>query len=151
MRNSRLKEKVAYLQGLTKGLSVNEASAEGKLLVNIVDVLDSFAQEVKDVNMAQVELEEYVESIDADLANLEDEIYSDEEDDDDEWVEMSCPSCKELVSFEANILDEEDEVEVTCPYCRGLVYDNTIDLIEETSYNSSSTQNEKRGGAHPGI
>ena len=148
MRSSRLKEKVAYLQGLTKGLSVNESSAEGKLLVNIVDVLDSFAQEVKNVNLAQVELEEYVESIDADLANLEDEIYSDDEEiQEGEWVEMSCPGCSELVSFEADVLDEENEVEVTCPYCRGLVYDNTIDFIEETS----SIKSIERRGSHPGI
>ncbi len=73
MRN--LKEKVAYLHGLTQGLNVNEHSSEGKVLLNIIDVLDSFADEVRNVNLAQRELEDYVESIDEDLTDLEEEVY----------------------------------------------------------------------------
>jgi phage FluMu protein Com len=135
MENEDLREKVAYLQGLAKGLNVNEASAEGKLLLNIVDILDAVAREIQSVNLAQMDLEEYVEAIDEDLAQLEDEIYEEENGryaSEDEWVEMVCPNCKELVRFDADILEEPD-VEVTCPYCRGLVYDNTIEVIEDTS------------------
>ena len=158
MRN--LKEKVAYLHGLTQGLNVNQNSAEGKLLVNIIDVLDSFAEEVNNVNLAQMELEEYVESIDEDLTDLEEEVYEevmDEEYDDDmyddlddDMVEVACPHCHELVTFESDILDDDDAVEVTCPYCGDVVYDNTLDITEVTS---GSTYGIRDSGhiMHPGV
>lgn len=56
-----LKEKVAYLQGMTKGLNVNEHTPEGKLLVNMIDVLESFAEEINCMNVAQEELEDYAD------------------------------------------------------------------------------------------
>lgn len=138
---SNLKEQVAYLQGLTTGLNLNEHSAEGKMLLKIVDVLDSVADELQCVNAAQEDLETYMETIDEDLTELEDEVYEvDYEDldedsdfdeyvdelDDDDIVEVACPVCHEDVTFEADLLDEDDPLEVTCPHCGGVVYDNTL-------------------------
>lgn len=163
MRN--LKEKVAYLHGLTQGLNVSDHSSEGKLLINIIDVLDSFADEVQNVNVAQVELEDYVESIDEDLTDLEDQIYedfdSDEDDDDDyyddddyeevldadDMVEVACPDCHELVTFESDILDDTEDIEVTCPYCGGIVYDNTLDIAAD----SIQDIHQSNHIMHPGI
>lgn len=121
---SHLKERVAYLQGLTKGLNVSEQSAEGKLLINIVEVLDSFAEEVNCLHSAQQDLENYVESIDEDLTDVEEEVY---EDVDEEYVEVECPDCHETVTFEAELLDEDGALEVTCPHCGEVVYENTLD------------------------
>ena len=154
MRN--LKEKVAYLHGLTQGLNVNEHSSEGKILLNVIDVLDYFADEVQNVNLAQVELEDYIESIDEDLTDLEDQIYEEfdyetEEDnydeDQDNMVEVACPKCHELVTFESGILDEDEDIEVTCPYCGGVVYDNTLDLIADSRHDISQANHIM----HPGI
>ncbi|WP_425061167.1 hypothetical protein SCACP_19470 [Sporomusa carbonis] len=158
MRN--LKEKVAYLHGLTQGLNVNEHSSEGKLLLNIIDVLDSFAEEVHSVNLAQMELEEYVESIDEDLTDLEEQIYeedfdSDEDENDniyeesydDDMVEVACPSCHELVTFESDILDDDDDIEVTCPYCGGVVYDNTLDISADNVHDTKDSGHIM----HPGV
>jgi len=160
MRN--LKEKVAYLHGLTQGLNVSDHSSEGKLLINIIDVLDSFADEVQSVNVAQVDLEDYVESIDEDLTDLEEQIYEDFDsaadddlDDDgyedvfeDGMVEVACPECHELVTFESDILDENDDIEVTCPYCGGTVYDNTLDIVATDSLQTAQQSNHIM---HPGI
>ena len=55
---TKFKEKVSYLQGLTKGLNVNEHTSEGKLLMNNVDVLDDLAQEFDNFYLAQQDLEE---------------------------------------------------------------------------------------------
>ncbi len=154
MRN--LKEKVAYLHGLTQGLNVNDHSSEGKILLNVIDVLDSFADEVQNVNLAQVELEDYVESIDEDLTDLEDQIYEEfdyEEDEDnydetdDNMVEVACPACHELVTFESGILDDDDDIEVTCPYCGGVVYDNTLDVVADSRHDVYQTNHI----LHPGI
>lgn len=121
---SHLKERVAYLQGLTKGLNVSDQSAEGKLLINIVDVLDSFAEEVKCLHSAHQDLEDYVETIDEDLTDVEEEVY---EDIDEEYVEVECPDCHETVTFEADLLDEDEALEVTCPHCGEVVYENILD------------------------
>lgn len=121
---SQLKERVAYLQGLTKGLNVSDQSPEGKLLINIVDVLDSFAEEVNCLHSAQQDLENYVESIDEDLTDVEEEVYEDME---EEYVEMECPECHETVTFEAELLDEDDALEITCPHCGEVVYENVLD------------------------
>ncbi|WP_371370773.1 CD1247 N-terminal domain-containing protein [Sporomusa aerivorans] len=158
MRN--LKEKVAYLHGLTQGLNVNENSSEGKILLNIIDVLDSFADEVQNVNLAQLELEDYVESIDEDLTDLEEEVYEEVFDDDDDYddemyadtfdddmVEVACPDCHELVTFESEILDEDEDIEVTCPYCGGVVYDNTLDTLAEHTHNIKDSSHIM----HPGV
>lgn len=145
-----LKEKVAYLQGMTKGLNVNEHTPEGKLLVNMIDVLESFAEEINCMNVAQEELEDYVEVIDDDLTDLEDEIYDvdefEEEEGLDDMVEVECPVCHEEVTFESELLDEDDELEVTCPNCGGVVYDNTLEFVDE-DYDEANA----RHLLHPGI
>ncbi|MDU2065326.1 MAG: hypothetical protein E6713_10855 [Sporomusaceae bacterium] len=87
--SSAVKEKVAYLQGLKKGLNVNDASAEGKLLIHVIDALDTFAGEIEGLSLSQEELGEYVETIDDDLSDLEEEVYVDTLDDD--YMEVECP------------------------------------------------------------
>ena len=64
--------KVSYLKGLCDGLAIDESKPEGKLLVNIVDVLKDLAVALDDVIDAHDELEEKVDEIDSDLADLED-------------------------------------------------------------------------------
>ena len=72
MRN--IKERVVYLQGLSQGLNIRLHSDEGKLLINIIDVLGNMAEEINNVQMGQADLEAYVESMDEDLTDLE-EVY----------------------------------------------------------------------------
>lgn len=104
-------------------------SVEGKLLVNIVDVLDSLAEEVHDINIAHLDLGTYIETIDEDLANLEEEIYDEPDSTATDWIEVQCPNCWETVSFETDILHDADAdadaVEVTCPNCGNVVYNTT--------------------------
>lgn len=140
---SHLKERVAYLQGLSKGLNVSDQSAEGKLLINIVEVLDSFAEEVNCLHSAQLDLENYVESIDEDLTDVEEEVY---EDVDDEYVEVECPDCHETVTFEAELLNEDDPLEVTCPHCGEVVYENTLDFESDEDMEDIALHS-----SHPGL
>ena len=42
-------EKVAYLKGLCEGLNLDGATAEGKVLVKIVDILDDMANDIEDL------------------------------------------------------------------------------------------------------
>lgn len=72
---AKIKERVAYLQGLAIGLNIHLHSDEGKLLINIIDVLDDMAEEINNIQMEQADLEAYVESMDEDLTDLEEEVY----------------------------------------------------------------------------
>ncbi|MFA5577003.1 MAG: CD1247 N-terminal domain-containing protein [Tissierellaceae bacterium] len=82
-----LKQKVSYLQGLADGLGIDESTKEGKLLLLIVEVLEDFADVLDETIENQMELEEYVNFIDEDLADVEDEIYDSDEDYDDEFFD----------------------------------------------------------------
>ncbi len=127
-----VKEKVAYLKGLVNGSdSLLKEPKERAVWESMVDVLDGIADAIGQMDAERAELEEYVESIDEDLTNIEDEIYSDEDEDEEgsegpEYVEMECPGCKESVYFEEDLL-YQDDVEVTCPNCGAVIYSNDGD------------------------
>lgn len=132
-----VQEKVAYLQGLAKGLNVHSESAEGKLLLNMVDVLESVAQEMKDISLAQKDLENYVDSLDEDLEEVESIVYEDGEE--SGMLRVTCPNCNADITFETDAFDA-DELEVTCPTCGDVVYENVSD---ETGH--------EKWLRHPGI
>ena len=89
-----LYEEVAYLKGLAEGLEIGKESKEGKIIHKIIDVLESFAESIVELDEEQCDLAEYVESIDEDLSDIEDDIYDDEELDEDcddlSFIEMEC-------------------------------------------------------------
>ena len=58
-------EKVAYLRGLADGLKLTDTTAEGKVLLNVIEVLDDLALSVTDLEDAVEELGEVVDAIDA--------------------------------------------------------------------------------------
>ena len=55
-----IKEKVAYLKGLTEGLGLDDTTSEGKVLLHIVEILDDMADALEGLADAQEELEEDV-------------------------------------------------------------------------------------------
>lgn len=70
-----LAEKVAYLKGLAEGLGIEESSKEGKMLLHVVEALEEFADVLDESIENQLELEEYVNFMDEDLADLEEDVY----------------------------------------------------------------------------
>ena len=100
-------EKVAYLRGLAEGMKLDSSTNEGKLTLAIIDTLDDIA------------LTAQVDEIDDDLGELEDEVYSDgcddeDEDFDDTLYEVECPSCGDIICLDEEMLDEG---EIDCPNC----------------------------------
>ena len=118
-----LKEQVAYLKGLAEGMDISSESKEGKLIKQIINVLEEIASSIEDLRIQQEDMEEYLEIIDDDLSDLEEDFYEDEEDDTD-YVEVKCPRCHDIVCFDADILEDDDLVEVTCPRCNEVVFIN---------------------------
>ena len=69
-------------------------------------------------------MEVYLDSLDEELMDIEEEIYRSEG---EGYVEMECPECHEVVYFDTDILDSEDTIEVTCPNCDSVVFVNSGD------------------------
>lgn len=94
-----LLKKVSYLEGLAEGLGVDKTTNEGKLLLQIIDVLGDFTDVLEEVVEDQIGLEEYVSFIDEDLSDVEDEIYDDYDEfedfdfDDDFEILDECLDC----------------------------------------------------------
>lgn len=82
---SSLGEKVSYLKGLAEGKKIDASSNEGKLIVQMIDVLVEVTKQIDELQEAHQELNDYVECIDDDLEELElqfeGESDGDEEDD----------------------------------------------------------------------
>lgn len=122
-----LYEEVAYLRGLAEGLEISKETKEGKIIHKIVEALESFADAIVELEEEQADLVEYVESIDEDLSDVEDDLYEDDdlEDDDDDlsFIEMECPSCGDLVEIDEDLL-YDDEVDIVCPNCQGIIIES---------------------------
>lgn len=125
-----LLERVAYLKGLADGLGINDSTNEGKILINIIDILDEIVDEIAELNTSKDELDEYVQTIDEDLANVEGELYGNDDNDDysdeSQYIEVECPHCHETVYFADDLFDSEDEL--LCPNCNETIYDEEGNL-----------------------
>lgn len=120
-----LYEEVAYLKGLAEGLEISEETKEGKIINKIVDVLESFADAIVELEEEQIELIDYVESIDEDLSDIEDDIYEEDEGDEDDdeeynYIEMECPNCNDFVEIDEELLYNED-IDIVCPNCQAVI------------------------------
>ena len=131
-------EKVAYLKGLAEGLALDtEKSKEGKLIAAIIDILDDLALEIEDMKDVQMELSEGLDAVSDDLEDVENEVYEEWDDEDDECVcedddedcyATTCPNCEETIYFDDSILDEG---EVICPNCGEKLEFDTSDIEDD--------------------
>ena len=131
-------EKVAYLKGLAEGLALDtEKSKEGKLIAAIIDVLDDMALEMADMQDEQCDLEDGLDAVSEDLADVESLVYEelddededDEDDEDEDCYETTCPNCEEAIYFDDSILEEG---EIICPNCGEKLEFDLSDLANES-------------------
>jgi len=119
-------EKVAYLKGLAEGMELDTGKKEGKLLAAIIDVLEDIALELKDIEDAQEELGDGLDAVSDDLEDVEDLLYGEGDDDEEDEYELgdldedeecyatTCPTCEETIYFDESILNDG---QVICPNC----------------------------------
>lgn len=120
-----LYERVAYLRGLCEGLGIAEETKEGKVLAEIVELLGEFADSIVELSDRTEDLEVYTEAMDDDISDLEDELFAEEDDEDDDYepigfIQMKCPSCGEEVEIDEDLLYDE-ESDILCPSCGEIV------------------------------
>ena len=111
-----ISEKVAYLKGLAEGLDLDTVkSKEGKLISVMIGIMEELAMSVEDLEESALNLGEEIDALSDDLADVEKLVYDeDEEDYDDDWFEVECPTCG------ADILVDDEAMadgEVICPAC----------------------------------
>lgn len=104
-------DKIAYLKGLLDGQGVDPASNEGKVFYAVCDALDGVLKYVEELEDRVAELEELCDILDADLGDLEDDLYEDDDDEDED--EDPCDLCPGGCG---DIFDE-DQYETVCPEC----------------------------------
>lgn len=127
-------ERVAYLRGLTEGLGVDGSTKEGRVIKEMLEVLEDIAFTVSDIEDDVSELSEQVDAIDEDLDVLEQDFYDEDEDDDDDdddefgdedLYEVTCPKCGDTVYVNDDILDDGS---IDCPNCGELLeFDFDVD------------------------
>lgn len=129
----KLTEKAAYIKGLADGLNYDKNTSEGKLIAALIDMVDEMSKKIETLDATTEELNDYIEEIDEDLGEVEEYLYDDEDDDgcccdcdcdcdcdceedddeDDEYFEIECPSCGEVICFDESM----DPENLVCPAC----------------------------------
>ena len=130
-----LGEKAAYIQGLADGVELDETTKEGKLIAALLDIVADMADAIEQIDEDLDTLNDYVEELDEDLGSVEELLYDDEcdccDDDDfecdgnccdcdedceladEDFFEVECPACGEVICFDGSI----DPEELACPAC----------------------------------
>ena len=117
-----LSEKSAYLKGLMEGMKLDTESNEGKLISEIISMLQDVAENVSDLEEVVDCISDELDCIEEDLDNIDDYLmdddddeYDDEYDEDDDYEDIS----------DEDDADDQDEYdfgtetlyEVKCPTC----------------------------------
>lgn len=120
-------EKVAYIQGLYDGLGLDkEKSGEARILAELLDVMKEAGLRLDGMDAILDKYDEEFDALEDSVADLEDAVFDDEEDEDfdsfddedpdEDFFEIPCPSCGEDL-----VVDDEALAAgvVDCPACGG--------------------------------
>lgn len=128
-------EKVAYIKGLVDGLKLDETKDEVKVIKAMVDLLDDLAMSVADLEEGLDVVSDQVDAVDEDLAELESFVYDEDDCDcddccgDDDYYEVECPKCGEIICVDEGILEDGS---IECPNCDTLLeFDIECDCCED--------------------
>jgi ribosomal protein S27E len=127
-----ISENAAYIKGLFEGYEIDKNTKEGRIISEMLNLLADMADKINALEADNRDLHEYVEELDHDLGEVEEEVYfsddeyedeyddyddlNDDEDyegEDEEFYEIECPSCGDTVYFDDSL--EVDEL--VCPAC----------------------------------
>ena len=132
-----ISEKVAYLKGLAEGLDLDtEKSKEGKLINVMIGILEEIGLAIEDLEENSLALGEEIDVLSDDLADVEAVVFDDEDEDDydedeeeefdDDWFEVECPNCDEVLVVDEDALEEGY---IKCPNCET---EYSLDLSDDT-------------------
>lgn len=132
-----LRPRISYIKGLADGMELADTK-EKKLMMEIIDVLEEMSDIIEDLALDVDETIDYVECIDEDLGDLEDNYYGEEDEFDDsddvddedfdldclcgdsfcdDYTEVRCSNCDEVFLIDDDLDPLDDEGIVECPHC----------------------------------
>ena len=130
-----ISEKVAYLKGLAEGLNLDtEKSKEGKLISVMIGILEEVGLSLEDLDENTTALGEELDAVSDDLADVEEIVYGDDEDEcgcgceDEDFFEVECPNCGEDLEIDESVLETGS---VECPNCGATLEFDPEDLVED--------------------
>lgn len=153
----KLSEQMSYLRGLVDGMEIDMTTKEGKVLGQVLEVLQATVLYVDDLQSQIDELTELCETLDEDLGDVEEFLMDEDDEDDDEdededegdfdaydeeedLYETVCPTCKNTIVLADSILDEG---QMKCPCCGELLEfdfdDISIEDFEENACDCEDT------------
>ena len=130
-------ENAAYIKGLFEGYELDKSSKEGKIIGEMLTLICDMADKIAALEADNKELHEYVEELDQDLGEVEEELYFEDDDYEDyddlnddedydgedcEYYELECPTCGEIICFDDSLSTDE----ITCPACGEKITDIEI-------------------------
>lgn len=117
----KLGEKSAYLQGLAQGLNLDQTKPEGKLIGELLTLVSDMSGAIEALEQECVRLQDYIEEIDADLGDVEELLFDEDMDMDDEFDEnYGCDGCCGC--------DDTEQRMLMCANCgETICYDETLD------------------------
>ena len=126
-----LNERAAYIKGLAEGMELDQSSKEGKVIAALIELCSDMADEIAELDERVDTVHAYCEELDEDLGAVEEILLEDDDEDDfecdgdccncdeeceladEDYFEIECPSCGDIVCFDGSI----DPEELTCPAC----------------------------------
>ncbi len=118
---SRLTDKISYLRGLSEGMKLDPKKDSHRLIQGIIEVLGEVGTSFDALAEAHGEMNEYLESMDASLADLEAAVYEGdaeeaaEENPESGSIQYECPHCGTVVEIDPEDVDFDEDA--LCPAC----------------------------------
>ena len=138
---SKLTDRISFLKGMAAGMKLKMDKDANKLMLEMLTVMGEMAEEMAAMAEKHNDLNEYVESIDDDLAELEETLFGEEdgeeldedmdgeEDEDglteDDLILYACPHCGHELEFRASDVDFDEDF--LCPVCNKPIFPEVED------------------------
>lgn len=113
-----LSNKAAYIKGLADGGNFDKDTAEGKIIYALLDLVQDMAKTVEgiddEVDFVNNKLDEHEEIMDL----IGEHVFGGDDDfDDEDTYQTTCPECGSEVYFTEEDLDDINEGLFSCPEC----------------------------------
>ena len=145
-------ERVSYIRGLMEGLELETDKKEVKVLTAIMDLLEDMALSLSEVENTCEDMANQLDAVDEDLCCLEDDYYGDRDEEDEEecYYEVTCPSCQETICLSEDVLEAG---EIDCPNCGECLEFDIHDVVDECACGCGHDHHGDKadGGKDPGC
>lgn len=120
---SLLEKVLELLSNLDRKISSSE-SYDKSVLLDLVKALTIVTTELSELKDSYEELEQYINSIDEDLGEIEamitnEEEYEEDSFSEDEFIQEECSNCKETIYIDKEIYSDKNSFQ--CPNCHNLI------------------------------